>query len=218
MSKETYYFSHDYNAMQDPKMIELWGECGLQGVGFYWILIESLHAEPSGKISELQLKTLLKMYYNHHEGEHMFNKIQQVLNTTKLLIKDEDGMLFSSRVLSHKKERINISELRSKAGKVSAERRNKNSNKCSTPVQQVFNNIKERKGKERKVNNHTGEVFKKFSKWVKNIEGIKDPIAYSKFIFGKHSELAISKAMNDRTCDSLSKFNSLVEFYGTKKL
>mgnify|MGYP001558754156 CR=1 FL=1 len=139
--KESYYFSHDYNATQDPKMIELLGECGLAGVGFYWILIEHLHSEPTGKINDIQLKTLLKMYGGFHGGEQVFSKIQQVLNTTGLLLKDENGNFYSNRVIEHKKERLQLSEKRSFAGKKSAEARQN-----PTSVQQYKG--KERKGKE----------------------------------------------------------------------
>jgi curved DNA-binding protein CbpA len=149
--KETFYFSHDYNAQQDPKMVELWGECGLEGVGFYWILIEHLHAETAGKITESQLQTLLKMYGKFQGNEQVFNKIQQVLNSTKLLLKDENGMYYSGRVLRHKKERENLSLMRSRAGKKSAEVR-LNPTRVQQGGEQVLNNIKERKGKESKEN------------------------------------------------------------------
>ena len=156
--KETYYFSHDYNAQQDPKMIELLGECGLEGIGFYWILIEHLHSEPTGKISKLQLKTLLKMYGGFHGGEQKFEQIQQVLNTTHLVVEDENGFVYSERVLNHKKDRESISLSRSKAGKRSAEVRQNLTNvqQNSTNVQQYKG--KERKGKEKKENIYNTQI------------------------------------------------------------
>ena len=83
------------------------------------------------------------MFCDSTSVEHMFNKIQQVLNTTGLLLKDEDGFYYSDRVLRNKKERAEISLKRSFAGKKSAEAR-----QIPTHVQQYKG--KERKRKEKK--------------------------------------------------------------------
>src|SRR3990167_4265356 len=44
MSKDAHYFSHDYNARNDPKLIKL----SMQGwdlVGLYWAVVEMLHEQ-----------------------------------------------------------------------------------------------------------------------------------------------------------------------------
>jgi uncharacterized protein YdaU (DUF1376 family) len=43
MSKETYYFSHDYNARSDPKIKRLIAKHGMQGYGIYWGIVEDLY-------------------------------------------------------------------------------------------------------------------------------------------------------------------------------
>lgn len=43
MSKETFYFSHDYNARSNVKIRKLIIEHGYQGYGLYWALIEDLY-------------------------------------------------------------------------------------------------------------------------------------------------------------------------------
>lgn len=43
--KETYYFSHDFNAGGDPKIVRLLMKMGAQGYGLYWLLIEKLYQE-----------------------------------------------------------------------------------------------------------------------------------------------------------------------------
>lgn len=43
--KETYYFSHDYNARGDRKMMALRKKEGMNGVGIYWCVIEMLYEE-----------------------------------------------------------------------------------------------------------------------------------------------------------------------------
>jgi hypothetical protein len=50
MKNTTYYFSHDYNARNDRKMIRMRQKLKMEGVGVYWSLIEMLY-EDGGKIS-----------------------------------------------------------------------------------------------------------------------------------------------------------------------
>ena len=42
MERTTYYFSHDGNAAQDPKMQALISVYGMEGYGRYWRLIEMI--------------------------------------------------------------------------------------------------------------------------------------------------------------------------------
>ena len=55
MSKETFYFPHDYDPTGDPKMQALLGEFGGCGYGVFWRIIEMLHSDSSHK---LPLKTI----------------------------------------------------------------------------------------------------------------------------------------------------------------
>jgi len=151
--KDAYYFPHDSNAIQDPKMMTLLSECGLMGIGMYWILVEILHQQKDGRITEDAYKKYINFYYHFdNTGTHGIDKIQQVLNTCGLLL-NKNGFVYSHRVLKNHEHRKEISEKRSFAGKKSAETRIK-----STGVQQVFNKGqqgKERKGKEIKENKST---------------------------------------------------------------
>jgi len=45
MKKEAYYFSHDANAQDDPKLMLLIEQMGMEGFGIFWALIEKLRAE-----------------------------------------------------------------------------------------------------------------------------------------------------------------------------
>jgi len=47
MSKESYYFSHDYGSRNDPKLVKVLMKLGQEGKGVYWDLIEMLY-EQSG--------------------------------------------------------------------------------------------------------------------------------------------------------------------------
>jgi hypothetical protein len=41
--KETFYFSHDYNARNDAKVVKLLIKHGFEGYGLYWAIIEDLY-------------------------------------------------------------------------------------------------------------------------------------------------------------------------------
>lgn len=157
--KDAYYFPHDSNAIQDPKMMTLLSECGLPGIGMFWILVEILHQQESGKITSQEFRNYLKFYYNanSHGGTGLLDKIEQVLNTSGLLV-EQDGFVWSERVLKNKKFRAEISQKRSLAGIKSGEVRAR-----LTSVEQMLNKSelgKERKGKESKgkeINKEQGE-------------------------------------------------------------
>jgi hypothetical protein len=41
--KETYYFSHDYNARNDEKIIKLIQKEGWEAYGIYWAVVEKIY-------------------------------------------------------------------------------------------------------------------------------------------------------------------------------
>lgn len=48
--KDTYYFSHDANALSDPKILAMRCDYGLEGYGLYWAIIEMLRNEATYKL------------------------------------------------------------------------------------------------------------------------------------------------------------------------
>ena len=145
MVKDAYYFPHDSNAIQDPKMMTLLSECGLSGIGMFWIIVEILHQQESGFITEEEFKKYLSFYCHFQtEGEQVLNKIEQVLIKTKLLL-NKNGFISSERVTKNKQYREDISKKRSFAGKKSGESRSKPTND-----EQVLNKSEQGKEKKRK--------------------------------------------------------------------
>lgn len=55
--KDTYYFQHDYNARNDPKLQEVILEHGVAGVGIFWCVIEQLY-EQGGKLPHKACKSI----------------------------------------------------------------------------------------------------------------------------------------------------------------
>lgn len=48
--KDTYYFSHDANALSDPKILAMRCDYGLESYGLYWAIIELLRNETTYKL------------------------------------------------------------------------------------------------------------------------------------------------------------------------
>jgi len=169
--KETYYFPHDYNATQDVKMLALLHKCGLEGIGAYWIIVEILHQQPDGKITLEVFHSVIDMHTSDssHSPEAC-SYICSTLVSTGLLQKDEN-YVWSDRVMSNKKHREAVSKQRSYAGKTSAKKRF--GTNVQRPLEQVLNNIKERKGKERKE-------IKEISTYDGFIKTLKDMPVYKK--------------------------------------
>lgn len=56
MSKDTFYFPHDYYARHDPKLERLRMSMGCEGIGIYWCLIEMMYEQGGSlKLSDLGL-------------------------------------------------------------------------------------------------------------------------------------------------------------------
>ena len=146
--RESFYFSHDYGARNDPKILELRAEYGLEGLGLYWCIAETLAEADNGYINP-KLLAGLSIGYGVTKA-----KLQEYIGfmiEIELLREDEKGY-YSKRMMDHKKIRKRYSE----AGKKGAESRWTNrgaiAGLCdgySTP------NAKERKGKERKEKDNT---------------------------------------------------------------
>lgn len=51
MAKETYYFSHDSNALTDTKILNMRADYGLEGYGLYWAIIEMMRNEEDYKLN-----------------------------------------------------------------------------------------------------------------------------------------------------------------------
>ena len=50
-NKETYYFSHDYNARNDQRILQLRFKFGWEGYGIYWALLETMAEDEIGDIN-----------------------------------------------------------------------------------------------------------------------------------------------------------------------
>ena len=174
MAKDVYYFSHDVNASNDPKIVAMESEFGVISYAWWWKLIEKLASSedyrlPFKKYTFIALDKELGILNENerplNENEHTFfcsNKSFLFVNSLIYdfeLLECDDEYFWSPSLIRRQEERRSKfekkQEQRRLAGIKSGEaRRKKEQNRTvvqrtSTVVEQ--NEQKERKGKE--INN-----------------------------------------------------------------
>jgi len=169
MKKEAYYFSHDSNAKDDPKILQLRMEMGWEGYGLFWALIEMLRNE-----SDHKMRTHYKsIAFALHTQE---DSIKKLINDFDLFAID-DQYFWSESLL----KRMEMKESKSEKARQSAKKRWNQENDANAMRTHSDSNanamqLKESKVKESKENILTeeshNEIFRKL--WASSIwlEGI----------------------------------------------
>jgi hypothetical protein len=149
MKNKSYYFSHDYNAANDTKVLFLRHQLGMEGYGIYWFIIERL-ADAGGKLP-LELIPVLAMQMQSTDI-----KVKGVIMQFDLFRIDE-GEFWSERLNDHLGLRAKLSE----SGKNGALNRWKNGEANGVAIGEA--NAKKRKEKEIKENiNNNIDIYNKF--------------------------------------------------------
>lgn len=86
------YFSHDYTASDDVKMLFLRQSLGMEGVGIFWYIIERL--AQSGGYLPIKIIPVLSMQMQVTE-----TKVQGVINNFELFIIEADNF-YSKRLIT----------------------------------------------------------------------------------------------------------------------
>ena len=153
--KESFYFQHDYNARNDPKLQEVLIEYGVSGIGIFWCIVEQLY-EQNGV---LPLKTCKSIAFALHVDKDIVESI-----ITNFDLFENDGENFwSNSVNSRLFKRKDVTMKR----KMAASKRWKSNtdmqvqSKCNASAKQ--NDAKERKEKEIKENNNNSFLDRKES-------------------------------------------------------
>jgi len=166
MKKEAYYFSHDSNAKDDPKILQLRMELGWEGYGLFWALIELLRNE-----SDYRMRTHYKSIAFALQTQE--DTIKKLINDFDLFVIDEQ-CFWSESLL----KRMELKEERSEKARESAKKRwNQNNDANAMRTHSEGNadamQLKERKGKEIILSEEShNEIFRKL--WTSTIwlEGI----------------------------------------------
>ena len=115
MTKEAYYFSHDANARQDPKILEMMSVYGAEGYGWYWMLVEMMREQADytlymkGKYTFNALA--LQMHCKPDTSEQF---VHDCINEFGLFESDDD-CFWSNSLLRRMAMREEISQKRKKA-------------------------------------------------------------------------------------------------------
>lgn len=99
-TRESIYFSHDADAMNDPKCMLLISQMGMEGYGAFWALVELLRVQPEYKMSldlipaialrlqmsEAKLKTVISAYGLFCVTDDCFFFSQSLRNRMQLMM------------------------------------------------------------------------------------------------------------------------------------
>lgn len=154
---KTIYFSHDTNASNDPKLVNIRISFGWAGIGMYWAIIEALHKERDGKLPEGLISSMIYDYFCHEEIRTSTKMrddakpFEETLYLTDLLVKS-DGTTTSKRVQENLEE-INSKIEKGREGAFKRWGKDSNNSKVNAnpmATQWEPNAIKEKKRKESK--------------------------------------------------------------------
>lgn len=173
--KDAYYFSHDSNARNDPKILAMRSVYGSEGYGWYWMIVEILREQDNFKLP------LTKYTYDvlAMQTQCERSKIEQFMNDCFKEFIDENGGLFSTdgkMIWSNSLiRRMEALENRRAKAKLAAEKRweRKTKNANAMPMQcepNAVNKEKKSKVKESKYINY----------YINNINPVASPIEIEK--------------------------------------
>ena len=148
MPKDTFYFSHDYNARNDEKIKRLIRKHGMQGYGVFWSIVEDLYNNANALRTDYE-----GIAYDLRSDSDL---VASVVNDFDLFI--FNGDYFGSNSVEERLEQRND---KSAKARKSASYRWDNANALQT--QSDSNAKKERKGKEIKGKEIKGKEIKEIN-------------------------------------------------------
>lgn len=222
--KKTFYFSHDYNARHDPKLLALRRVLGLEGLGAYWCLIEFMY-EQGGAITVQQAHDLAYDLQCSHDLLHT------VISDFGLFQEDKNDAGFTTIICSSVTKRLMArnekaekyrKNARSRWNDANDEQDEKDCNAIALPLQSNGNALKERKGKERKINNEPknielslGEPDHVLSDVLKNLPQVS---RLKKQMTPKEAEKLLaefSRPEIESVLESMENYNGLTKKYSS---
>ena len=105
--KESFYFQHDYNARNDPKIQDVLIEYGVSGIGIFWCIVEQLY-EQNGL---LPLKTCKSIAF----ALHVENDVVESIVNNFGLFKNDGENFWSNSVNSRLSKRKDVTTKRKMA-------------------------------------------------------------------------------------------------------
>lgn len=140
MKKDAYYFSHDYNARNDKKLVKLKQKYRMTGVGIFWSLVEMMYEE-GGQLSVNDIPIIASELRSREDI------VREVVDGFDLF-KCDGNSFWSESVKRRLDKRLEKSE----KAKASASHRWQNANGMRTHSDRYAKKGKERKGNKKKIN------------------------------------------------------------------
>jgi len=178
--KDAYYFSHDSNARNDPKIQALMSKWGYEGYGWFWAVLETLREQSDYKypVNKYTFDTFARIFCTTREksSEFLSDCCHEFADENGGLLTIDEQYLWSDSFL---KRMSVIDEKRDKA-RDSVNKRWSN-NERNTDVIRTHNERtadviqgKERKGKESKEKKNTIEdIFSSFTDDPKLLDALQ---------------------------------------------
>jgi hypothetical protein len=117
MTKETFWFRHDYDAADDDKTMVMIEQLGLEGYGIYWVLIEKLRGRKDYKMPFSIIPSLARRYMTTPE------KVKTVIMQYGLFQYDDEGFFYSESLIRRMNALDELKQRRAIAGKKAIEAR-----------------------------------------------------------------------------------------------
>lgn len=108
--KKRFYFQHDLDARNDPKMIDLMRVHGVGGIGIFWCIVEQLYQE-KGRMPLERCKSIA--YALHVDCKTVLSVVNDFG-----LFKSDDDVFWSESVLTRINRMRDISQTRKKAADI----------------------------------------------------------------------------------------------------
>ena len=209
------YFSHDFNARNDSRMIKLQMKYGLEGVGAYWCIIEMLYEEDG----YLMLSECERIAFEMRTHSDM---IADIINNFDLFV-IEDEIFYSESAL----RRLNIRKEKSDKARKSAETRWKDANALQT--QSESNAIKVNKSKvntkeyiynkfyDSEISNTENEKYHRFVKYLFGENSLKEPLKGVLSISNQLTEEQFEKIMEKCEVNKVKVGEILTKIENDKK-
>ena len=102
--KDTYYFSHDCNALTDVKILNMRAKYGMEGYGLFWVILEMMRTENDYMLQyDKSVFSALKILTNTNVNIEEY--INDCINEYELFNKTEDNKFYSNSLLRRMEEK-----------------------------------------------------------------------------------------------------------------
>lgn len=177
--KDAYYFSHDSNARNDPKIAAMMSRYGYEGYGWYWAFIETLRDQPDYKypMNKYAIDALALLWHcDRTKAEQYISDCCHEFTTERSALMVMDEHYLWSESLSRRMSAVDLKRVKSSEsansrwsqsdGNANAMRTHNERNANAVQSQSDGNANKEKK---KRVNNKKTELTKEVEDFFESV-------------------------------------------------